>query len=319
MRTPALIAFACLFAAALDGQGSLSGPVSGFVHEKRTGAIRPINGLPGASTLGPALSVPPLRAAVVRSDLDFAVGIHSESGAIVLVRDLSRHPSDRQYEGWLEDVTGLALDAAGDRLFAWSKERSKLIVVSNLRTGPAVTASMDTSAIGEVTGAGANNRVLLLATAAESSAWLFAVPVLSEALGQPVQAGSFQSVSAIWVSEPDTAFIADRDADTIFAMTGLEESREISALVSARDGASKPVSLYLHRDRLVIANEGDSSALIVNTVTRELTMLPLASKPTRCQRLGADGLIAMNEAGAQPITMVDLTEGVSYFVPVDLP
>lgn len=317
MRTAATIAIGCVLAGS-SAQGQLSGPVSGYVNDTRTGAIRPINGLPGASTLGPALAVRPLRAAVLRSDLDIAAGIDSESGAISLIRGLSKQPSEQQHTDWLENATGLALDTAGKQLFAWSKDLSKLVVVSSLDTEPAVTASLDTSALGEITGAGANDHVLLLAAVTDSVARLFVVPIQSGSLGEPVQTGSFQSVSAIWVSE-DTAFIADREADSVFAIAGLDGARETSVLVSARDGASKPVSLYLYRDRLVIANAGDSTALVVHTGTRELTMLPLASKPTHCQRLGAEALIAMNEAGAQPITMVDLTEGVSYFVPVDLP
>ena len=318
MRILAAVAFACVLPASLNAQG-LSGPVSGFVHDSRTGTLRPINGLPGASTLGPSLNLRPLRAAAVRSDLDLAAGIDSESGAISVVRSLSRQPSERQYEGWLAEATGLAFDAAGKRLFAWSKNRSQMIVVSDLTAEPAVSASMDTSGIGDVVCAGANDNMLLVATASDSGARLFAIPIQSGSLGEPLPAGVFQSVSDIWLSDSDTAFIADREADSVFVMTSLQGSRDVSALVSARDGVSKPVSLYLHRDRLAIANAGDSTALIVNTQTRDLTNVPLASKPTRCQRLGADGLVAMNEAGVHPVTMLDLAEGASYFIPADLP
>jgi hypothetical protein len=319
MRVASSLALACVCAVALNAQGQLSGPVSGFVYDKRSGAIRLINGLPGASTLGAALNLRPLRAAVLRSDLDLAVGIDHESGAISIVRNLSRQPSERLYDGWLEEISGFSVDTSGKRLFVWSKSRSKLVVVSDLMNEPAVSASMDTSVLGEVVCAGANNDLLLLGTGSESGAQLFAVAIASGSLGAPEQAGSFRSVSAILVSESDNAFVADREADSVFSMTGLRDSRNVSLLVSARDGVSRPVSLYRYRNRLVVGNAGDSTALIVNTESREVSSVPLVSKPTQCQRLGVDGLIAMNEAGAHPVTMVDLAENMSYFVPVDLP
>ena len=108
-------------------------------------------------------------------------------------------------------------------------------------------------------------------------------------------------------------------AETVSSVTDLSGTRELTGILSAREGLSKPAALCLAGSRLVIANAGDSTALLMDTATRALITVPLVSAPTQCQSLNARDLLAMNEAGDRPVALLQADDAVSYFVPADAP
>jgi hypothetical protein len=298
---------------------SFGGPVSGYLRDSRTGAIRPVNGFPGASVIGTALDIPPLRTAIVRADRDMVAGIGEDGSALILVSGLSRQPSWQAYGSLLSGAVGIALDNKGTRLAAWSKER--LVVITGVPAEPAVSASLDITALGEVVRAAVSETAVLAAVSAGSEELrLYYIPYSAGSFGDPVPAVTLRSASSVLFDDSGTnAWIADREADSVVAVANVDDSREVSMLLTARDGVSKPAALCQAGGRLVIANAGDSTALLMDTASRDVKTVPLFPSPTLCQRLGDRDLIAMNEAGAQPVSLIQVEQGTSWFVPADVP
>jgi DNA-binding beta-propeller fold protein YncE len=250
-----------------------------------------------------------------------AAGVAMETGDLILARNLSRQVSWRSLEHLVSAVAGVAIDRRGVRLAAWSKEPSRLMLITGIAEEPAVTASLDTSTFGEVVRVALGETALLVAVAAgPEEARVYLIPHDSGVFGEPAVIGTFRSASALlFDNSGNAAWIADGDANTVFSATDLSGAREIATLVSARDGVSKPVAVCSAGERLVVANSGDSTALVIHTVTSEVKVVPLVSSPTQCQRLNEQDLIAMNEAGAQPVSLLQAEQATSYFVPADAP
>jgi hypothetical protein len=171
-----------------------------------------------------------------------------------------------------------------------------------------------------VNAAVSESAVLAAVAAGTEEVRLYVIQYAYDGFGDPVASGTFRSASSLLFDESgNNAWIADREADAIFSIADLNGSREVTSILTARDGVSKPAALCLAGSRLVIANAGDSTALLVDTASRDVKAAPLVSSPTLCQRLNDPRLIALNEAGAQPVSLIDAEQGMSWFVPADAP
>lgn len=283
-----------------------SGPVSGYVLDKQSGVIRPINGFPGASLIGEGIELQaPLQSAVIRQSQDLAVGILKEGGFIARVTGLTTTPKVVIHNQWMANGDIVALNATGSTGAAYSKAEAKLIRFR----GDSLEASIETSAYGDLTRVAVADHVTLFATKSQLYRW-------TEGPAEAI--GSFDEISGIAFLDDNSAAVADGLADSVFLVSDVRGSREMRLIAAGKDGVNEPAAVCPGPNgRLLVANS-DATALVVELSTGNIApVLFLASKPARCETLKSDSLLVLNDLGESPLVLVDLSEMASYFVPVN--
>lgn len=85
-----LFALAAIPVAASQDSSRISGPVLGYVFDADSAGLRPVYGIPGATTLGPALNLGvEVDRAALSQESDYLLGVAGPDRQVVLFRDLS--------------------------------------------------------------------------------------------------------------------------------------------------------------------------------------------------------------------------------------
>jgi hypothetical protein len=284
-----------------------TGPVSGYAFDKENGAIRPINGFPGASLLGSPLELPvQLQSVAIRQTRNLAVGIIKETGALAFITSLTSTPAVTTREGSTSRYDIVELSANGEFGTAYSRADAKLIRLRNTE----IESSISTAEFGDIRIAAVEDTTVLFATRTQLYRWTGDEVLLL---------ASFDEIASVaFLNEGRDATVADKERSSIYLISDLAGSHEVSLLASEKEGISKPAALCMGREnRLVVANS-DSTALVLDLATRSvLATLFLAAQPTRCEALNSNSLLILNDVGSAPLVLVDLSEMTSYFVPVN--
>ena len=129
-------------------QGTINGPVAGYVFDKATRALRPVLGLPGASLLGSPINWRyRVDQAFIAPKLDSAVGVTSE-GAFRLFRLRDGIVTELAVSGLAQASPpySVAFSPSGSSVALYAANRVQL--VSGLPDAPVVGGSIDVTAAG---------------------------------------------------------------------------------------------------------------------------------------------------------------------------
>lgn len=321
MKNFCVIALAALFgsvpAAASSGIG---GPLTGFVFDARLGAIRPINGMPGASVMGSPVLLPMTAAqAAISSKLDFALAVSADDRLLYLVRGLSGpNPASTAVPGALVGAQKLELNEPGTAAVLYDSVTGKLQVVSGLPDNPSAGPPLDAAAGG--------SELAVMALSADGTR------IAAGFSGDPGGIYEFfadgsaprllaqaHAVGAIAFSAGGrNVLYANQATNEIMSIRDIEGDGEITVLAHEADGVSKPVGLRaVNADREIwVANSGSDSLLIIDSAASGVASIALAGAPTRCDVLDGGSLLVLNDAGAEPLLLADWANGrAAYFVP----
>lgn len=297
----------------------IRGPVTGFVFDARLHAIRPINGLPGAATLGAALPLPfAVRQAAVSARLDYALAVSDADGQVYLVRGLSSDtPAASAVQGTLADAGRVLVNAPGTAALVYSQASGSLQTISGLPDDPRAAPPVDVSAAGEI---GALALSPDAARAALANAGEGAVYELSA--GALNRLAATHGVSALAYSNGGRDLLfASQATNEIALIRGLDGNGDLSVLAGEGDGVGNPVGIQsVNGGREIwIANAASSTLLVLDMTAPGVSYnIPLSAAPTRCEPLDGNSLILLNDAGATPLLLADWARGRAvYFVPAD--
>jgi hypothetical protein len=305
----AVLAAVVGLAASAAAESGIRGPVAGFVLDTRIRAIRPINGMPGAAVLGPAVPLSlPVRQAAISKTSDFALAISEEDGRVYLVRDLpGEAPDAAALEGAVESVAKMTLNGASAVLY--SKESGRVQTITGLPGEPRMGDPMDAPP-GELTALSISPDGSRVAAGTDEAVYLYRD-------GGPHLLAAGYEVSAIaFRHDGRDLVLANRATNEILSM---EENGGASVLAGEADGVDQPVGLAsVNGDReLWIANAGSGSALVIDEDTPgapQRVTLPAAQ--TRCEPLDGRSVLVFNDAGNGPVALADWARGrTAYFVP----
>lgn len=308
--------------AARAGASGIGGPASGFILDGRSQAIRPINGLPGASLLGSPLAVPFRigQAAIAR---DFALASRAEDGALFVVSGLrDAVPSVAPFDGAIPDVSLFSLSASGNAAVIYSAVTARIQIVTGLPGKPVAAPAVDVSPLpGAITAIEVNDGGSGVVAGVRDGAGNAVYGLLSfSGDSGPKYLGRAQDLSALALLRDgaDAAF-ADRFANQVFLVRDIAGNAEVSILAGEQDGIDTPVALEAVNAELYIADAGSGSLTVVDLVNRGApASIALPGSPTRCERLGGEPILVLNEAGSAPLLLLDLTQGRNlFFVPAD--
>ena len=320
MKGLTLLAAGFALCAAAAADSGINGPISGFVLDGRSGAIRPVNGIPGAALLGAPAAIPfEVRAAAVAAGRDYAL-VAGESGQVMLARSLaSASPVVTPVPDAIGGVSRIAMSENGSAAVIYSAGGARLQVVTGLPDDPRVEVPADASGLGSEITALAVDDTGKRAFAGTGS-MDGAVYALSGGALTRLAAAHGVSAIALLNGGRDLAF-ASKSADEIVLVRDAAGSANIEILGAAPAGVKQPVGLQAADNgrQLWVANAGSNAALVFNLAEPGAPVsIDLPGAPTRCDRLNGRSVLVFNDAGASPLLLVDWAQERNvYFVPVD--
>lgn len=318
-QAPALAACLLCCAAAF---GSVQGPVSGYVLDARTQVLRPVNGFPGAATLGVPLALPfPVRLAAIGRDYALIAGSDAND-RLFLARDLSSGaPRMAPLDAIAAPVTRVVWNADGNAALVYSQSPAHFQVITGLPDAPRVSAPIDPGPLN----AGPTAMALNAAADRIIASGGGGVYEYSRADGDSWDyrlLASADGVSSILFRNAghDVVF-ASQATNEIMTITDFDGAGGASVLAGSADGVDTPVAMQAaDGDReLWVANAGSRSLLVLHTGTAgSPQQIPLSAVPSRCDPLDWNSVLVLNEAGSAPLLLLDWArERTVFFVPLD--
>ncbi len=317
MTSRALFLISCASSMTIWGanNSAVQGPVTGYIFDPGTRAIRQMTGMPGAAYLGAAV-VPNVDSAFVSPDGSAAFAV--QAGRLVLYTGLTNvSPASVALRGLITtDRVAWAPGATAAAIYS-SKYRQAQIVSDLLQT-PSVGAPIDLSALsGEVAALAFDGKQIILAVASSGSGGIYTVTPLSI----PQRIASAVSPSAISLAGADLYFV-DRQTQQIWQIQSY--AQQPAPLLFASDASlSSPVGLQLSADntRLYVAGAGNSAVAVYDVAARsQIQSIALKFTPTRLDRFGASSVFLLNTVGQGQAPLYVLSDANAaklavYFVP----
>lgn len=304
----------------------LRGPVLGYVLDPGLQAVRPINGIPGASYLGPPLALPfPVTAAAFSSRSDFALIVSGlEDRTLYLLRNPgAAEPSLALIDGAISGADRIVLNAANSAAAIYVTESRQLQIVRGLPQNPAASPLVDLSSVsGKITAlaldrSGSN---LLIGASEAGQGGLYVASVAAGSEPRARLVSNFANPAAIVLLNRDQdALVTDAALNQLFLIRNFAASADIFSLAGEREGISNPVGLQTSADdrKVFIANQGTRSLDVWDLAAQSIgTRMALDAAPTRLVPLQASSTFLLNDVGDSPLLLLDTVETPAvYFVP----
>jgi hypothetical protein len=297
----------------------VAGPVTGFVFDAQSDALRPMLGIPGAAYLGNAMAIG-LEAASVAPDGSVALAVQ-QGGKLMLYSGLRSAPlAALTVSGAISRVDHFAWapsgNAAGSPAAVYSSRTGQAQILTTLGPSPAASAPIDLSVLpGQVTVLAFDGQRLIVGVASNDSGGVYVATASSGV--QRIAAAANPSAIALAGSG---LFFADSQSQQIFQVESYAGTP--AAAVFANDsGISSPAGLQISADgqRLYAANSGSRTLAVYAIPSRTpVQTLSLAFAPTRLDLFGDASVFLLNGTGQGPLYVVrDGGPGKAavYFVP----
>jgi len=277
------------------------------VFDEAAGALRPIWGIAGSSTLGDPLPLGvTLKSAVVSPSQDYALALAGHDTEVRLVRigqsnivQLKPLPdANRAPDRIVISPTG----SAAAFYYYSGRSAGRIIVMNGFPAAPNISARISLTRVsaptalavsddGAVVLAGAGHLVIALTEAGE-------IPLTS----------SLGSVASLAFITGHDALIADGAKNEVYLVRGADGAGVVSLLAGPAQEIAAPVSVAASSDGL--------TAFVANSKTSSVVILDLAgaaqrkSISCRCQLTGLDrlangSLFRLNEVSSKPIWLLD--------------
>ncbi|HWQ56553.1 MAG TPA: hypothetical protein VN442_22895 [Bryobacteraceae bacterium] len=305
---PGLLIFASL-GTAQEGT-AVSGPVSGFVFDQNTGALRPMLGMPGAAYLGEPL-LAGVEAAGIAPDGTAALAVME--GRLYLASGLkTAEPVTAAVESAIEGADRFAWAPDGSSAAVYSSKSGRAQILRGLEKAPSAGEPFELSALPGAVSALAIAGDLVIAGVADAEAGgLYAAragetPRLLAKASQP---------AAITVAGRDLYF-ADRERGQVWQIG--EFAGDATPLLFA-EGLEAPVGVQVSGKRLFVANAGNNTLEVFDLDARASSgRIALDAAPATLEDFGGRSLWLLNSAAADggPLYVLDgAADPAVYFVP----
>ena len=314
-----LLASGCL---AETGAGlMMRGPNGGVVLDERLRALRPVNGLDGASLLGAPIETGfPVRSAAISGNT--AVFLNEDQPArIYWISDLAAGGPVRWIDSELPSISRVFLGDSGDDALVYSDELGLLQRIDGLGTKAGLSAPIHLTLPGKVSAMAANRAAsqLLVAVSSEDrigTLWLVSLANNAAAarhLGALTLPASLQ-----FAQGADEAAALSLRSGELFRIASLQLNPVMSRLAGPENGLDNPLAVCAAASgRWAVVNRSGANLVVADQTGS--AQLDLLWKADRCEPMS--GLrFALNAAGQDPLQIIDLTAGIAAAVmvtPVD--
>jgi DNA-binding beta-propeller fold protein YncE len=318
--------FIALGAFAISGwaqtSAGVAGPVTGFIFDAQTGAVRPMLGIPGAAYLGNMVA-PGLNSASVAPDGSAALAVQ-QLGRLVLYTGLrgATPPLALHVPGAIAGADHFAwapissANGGGSAAVVYCSRTGQAQILTGLGQSPAAAAPINLSGLpGQVTALAFDGQRLIVGVASNEAGGIY----LASASSGIQRIAHSASPCAIDLAG-SSLYFADNQAQQIWQVQSYAGIP--AAVLFANDsGISSPAGLQLSADgqRLYAANAGNRTLSIYDITSRlPVQSLDLSFTPTRLDLFGDATTFLLNGTGQGPLYVVrDGAPGKAavYFVP----
>jgi hypothetical protein len=309
-RVSGIAAIAGVFALALfpvraqDVQ-RIDGPVLGFSVDQTAG-IRPILGLPGAATLGPAvISTTGLEGVTLSPARDYALALLASGRAVVLLQNLSSTAGASVLDV-APGTARIAISPSGDAAVLYYAETARVQVLTGLPESPSVSWSLELSGVSGRLAAlavGDGGGAVLVASAGEpASVWL-----ATQAVGQRFLYTAAGSPSLAFLVGSQDAAIADGVAGAVVLVRDPAGQPQVTPIGGQAEGVSQPVAIAAAQDnsRIFVPNARPAGVVSLSLTGGDPVTQPCACTPTGLERMAGGSVFRLNEGGGGPIWLLD--------------
>lgn len=296
-------------------------PVTGVVVDPVSQSLRPIQGLPGASLLGPALNLPFAvnRAALLGKNAAIAIDAPSDAngaGQAWLITGLLRGDlASNSLNGAIAGADRIATNDAGSVAVLYSKSSSQLQFVSGLPGSASVSDPISIpGTVGAIAVSDDGGWALIGVTDSGAGAVYRVGPATNNQLLPVTTLGD---PSAIALRSGQDAVIADHATDEVFLVRDVIGAQQRTPLADGSSGVSGPAALLVLPDQsILIANAGSQTIGRVDPVTLQMGTIPISGVPDRFEKLLQPGVYALNQPGGAPLLLLDASSDLNVvFVP----
>ena len=288
-------------AAAQEGT-ALSGPTMGLVFDSSQSALRPIRGIPGAASLGDAVSLGfPLASATVSPRQDFALALRADDSSVVLVR---AGGASAAVAGARRAPALVVFSPAGASAALYDSGAGRVQILTGLPDAAAVQSDLDITALAGPVAALAVDDAgtsLFLAAGAAETVVLYRIGMD----GASQFLASFRSVAALRLSANGReALLADSAAGAVYAIRDLRGAGRMETLASGRDGLGAPIAVESDSaGRIFVADQAGNVTILDRG--RGSVSLPCGCAPAGLFRLAGSATFRLTEPSDGPMWVLD--------------
>jgi hypothetical protein len=302
-----LFALAAIPVAASQDSSRISGPVLGYVFDADSAGLRPVYGIPGATTLGPALNLGvEVDRAALSQESDYLLGVAGPDRQVVLFRDLSGALSPVAIAGAAPAPDRILVSPSGSSALLFYRDGSLIEVLTGLPDAPALGASIDLSGLPPLKSWGISDdgRAILASAPNGDGESVFLInPDGSSRL--LLSAGRI--AAAAFLFGRSDAVIADALYNSVDWIRDVTGAAEVINLAAEKDGISSPVAVSVSSDNLqvFVASAGSGTIATLNLAGGAPLLVACDCALTSLERLHGNAVFRLTEPSGEPLWVFD--------------
>ena len=290
----------------------IRGPVLGYTFDRRTKALSPIFGVPGASYVGEPLDLGfQLATAEISPFQNYVLGVEVTSEAVWLIDVRGDFAVARPLSGVAAGVDRIVLSPNGDAAGLYDRQVRQVQILIGLPDRLSLQKKIDLSTLPGVLTALAisdDGGTLLAAVSAGDTGSVFALgpqqqPRLITAVGRVL--------AMTFLNHAPDALIADYDRNEIALIQEVNGAARWILLASESDGIVRPIAVAASADdrRTFAASAAEQVVAAIPTEGGVATSMTCHCTPTGLYRLNGDSIFRMTEASDAPLFLLDAGQG----------
>jgi hypothetical protein len=247
--------------------GAIRGPILAFVFDRQVRGIRPILGIPGASTQAEPLRLDAsLSNAVIANTQDYALGVVEKSNELIQISGLSGSVSSRMLAPGPQAIDLVVLSPSATAAAVHHSGTKTVQIISGLPSRPSAGKELDISTLPDSPGSLAvsdDARFLVAVVNRRDSGEIF----LIDADGNTRQVFTGVHLSAVaFMGATHDLLVADDINDSIHVVYAVDSSAASVAVAGRQDGVLGPVAAGASPDRrhIFIVNARPASVIVLD-------------------------------------------------------
>lgn len=315
---PFTLVLLALFALESLCLAQVGGPVAGYLYDSTVAALRPIQGIVGAATLGSPVGEAGIRNAVSAPSKNFSLLIREGTETpVVLFRGIGTPAPESLPFAEIANPDLIVISRDGASALAYQAATKTLRLVRGLPDAPEVSKPADVTGLGNLEAAAVDREGrALLAIEQSNVRSLYHGFVTPEGYFAPRLLGTYAGrLSVAMNADGSRGAVADSAGHQFLLIEDLTGPATIRAVAREDDGVETPVAVGFTGDAAVLANEGATMLTYrLNSGQLEKSVLPI--QPSRLEPVGSS-IFVLNTLGKGPVYLFDAKSSAVFFLPAN--
>jgi DNA-binding beta-propeller fold protein YncE len=289
----------------------IQGPILGFIPDTDGISIRPILGIPGASSLGDRLQLDvDIRRAVLSPKQDYALAVRAEDGQVIIVDLADGVPVVRPIDVGHPGADLIAVSPTGSAAAIYRHESKAVQVIGSLPHTPTLIHEFDASHVpGRAASLALSDdgtiALVKFADADDRGWWLL------DSSGASRRMVLDRPSAAAFLPNRQDAIVIDDATRTAFLVLDVGRTATPIPLISVPDGIESFSSVSAAEDggRVFLADIQSGQIAIVDIDSRAVMLTSCQCQPTGLYPLHGASIFRLGESSSEPVMVLDASSG----------